>query len=552
MDRRPPCLRKIYLKKPTTQARRLVIQKLLMTKPLLLCILDGFGLNPNNKANAVALAKKPNLDKLFQENPFTTLITHGERVGLPEGQMGNSEVGHLNIGAGRVIDQWLVKVSKGLKNDNDSSNITVKEFAKKINSQNTLHLLGLYSDGGVHSHFEHIQLLLKTARKVFSGKIALHLVTDGRDVAPNQSLQKIKECQEIIASDTNCFIATVGGRFFYMDRDKRWERINKAYDAVIGGKLSEKTYNNLSAVDYINASYEEKITDEFIEPNSFKDAQGTAYQGVKKGDGIIFCNFRDDRMREIVSALSIKEGATNKEIGFERSQEIFSVDKTLCLVEYDKTFNLPIIFDDKPISNHLGEVLSKNGVPQLRIAETEKYPHVTYFFNGGVETAYPLEERILIPSPREVKTYDEKPEMSAIGVKDAVIAGIKSGKYKFIVVNFANCDMVGHTAVESAVIKAVEVVDSCVGEILTALKESGWQAIFTADHGNAEQLIDYNTGAPHTSHTTYPVPLAIYGAEGVEKGSLREGGALCDIAPTVLALLGVKQPEEMTGEALKR
>jgi 2,3-bisphosphoglycerate-independent phosphoglycerate mutase len=505
-----------------------------MNKTTLLCILDGFGLNPNSVGNAVALAKKPVIDRLISECPNATLTTFGERVGLPAGQMGNSEVGHLNIGAGREVEQWLLKISRALSGNFLDTSKPYQNFLNSSKDSNTIHIVGLLSSGGVHSHSEHLKLLLK---RLIGGlgnkKIALHLISDGRDVSPTSFQRDLVDLCDAIGDNSKCQIKTISGRFFAMDRDKRWERVQAAYNAICLGQ----GFTANSPAEYINDSYSKGVTDEFIEPATFN------YQGMQRGDSLVFFNFREDRMREIVSALCAESFD-----GFERQRQMPERNKILCFTEYDHNLGLPFLFEQSEIKNHLGEVVANSGVKQLRVAETEKYPHVTYFLNGGIEKSYQGEDRQLVPSPRDVKTYDLKPEMSAPGVTELVTTGLRSGQYGLIVVNFANCDMVGHTGVVPAGIKAVETVDSCLGEILKALRDVQGQALIIADHGNAEQMINYADGSPHTAHTTFPVPIILVDYKhGV---SLKADGALCDVAPTVLEMMGLPQPAEMTGRSL--
>lgn len=511
-----------------------------MTKPLLLCILDGLGLNPDSRANAVAAARKPNLDWLMAKQPWTVVTTYGESVGLPAGQMGNSEVGHLNLGAGRVVEQWLLRISRALEGDFLAKSAEYRQLLKNVSGDKTLHLVGLYSSGGVHSSAEHLHLLLDKVHADFSGKIALHIITDGRDVAPQTAANDVATLQKRLTQYPRCSLTTICGRFYAMDRDKRWERIKKSYDVIVSGDGEQIS----DPVEYLNRSYAAGITDEFIEPAVM--GGGTK---VSSGDGVLFWNFREDRMREIVKALCVTDFEGFPREGIEPSGSApFTGDRVLGFTEYDHSYHLPFLFPALEISNHLGETIANQGLAQLRVAETEKYAHVTYFFNGGKETAYAKEERALIPSPRDVKTYDQKPEMSAIQVCDTVLDAISSGKYQFIVVNFANCDMVGHTGSIKAATLAVETVDMCLGRIVDRLNKHGWQAIITADHGNAEQMVSYETNEPQTAHTTFPVPLILVG--GPEGKALRLGGALCDIAPTILELMGLEQPKEMTGASL--
>lgn len=507
-------------------------------RPFLLCVLDGLGLNPSPVGNALAHAHAPNIRRIISTCPSATLITHGERVGLPEGQMGNSEVGHLNIGAGRIVEQWLLRIGRALAADSPrgdflGQSVAYQQFLKALTRQTRIHVAGLCSLGGVHSHLSHLLQLLPRLRKDCANPISVHVITDGRDTAPDAALTQLVPLVEMVSQIPECEIATISGRFFAMDRDLRWERVRSAYQAIAMGE-GPKAENIL---DVVRASYTAKRTDEFIEPVVLKGFP------VLEEDALIFFNFREDRARELVRTLSVRDFT-----GFERSAPVFDSARVLTFTEYDPTFNLPYLFPPVPITNHLGEVLSEYGLTQLRTAETEKYPHVTYFFNGGVEAPYPGEERALVPSPRDIKTYDLKPEMSAFEVTDRVVSALSSQKFDLIVVNLANCDMVGHTGVMDAAVRAVESVDVCVGKMLAALQTAAGQALFLADHGNAEQMIDYETGAPFTSHTKFPVPVVVVGApSGI---ALRTDGALCDVAPTVLELMQLTKPEEMTGTSL--
>ena len=505
-----------------------------MQSPTLLCILDGFGLNPNSDGNSVALAKKPVIDSLLKEYPNATLTTFGEQVGLPEGQMGNSEVGHLNIGAGRVVEQWLLRISRAFQGSFLKESPTYQGFLQATTSSKTIHIVGLYSTGGVHSHLEHMKLFIKrVTQDNTSAKIALHLISDGRDVSPSAFKTDLAELQEFLKGFPTVSVASVCGRFFAMDRDKRWERVENAYNAIALGQGTLTT----DLASYVATSYAQGTTDEFLEPAV------TSQLKFESTDGLVFFNFREDRMREIVAALCAKEFS-----GFSRTAPVLNGSNVLCFTDYDHTLKLPFLFAQVDIKNHLGEVVASKGLKQLRVAETEKYPHVTYFLNGGIETPYAGEDRKMIPSPRDVKTYDLKPEMSAHGVTELVLEGIRSNSYDMIVVNFANCDMVGHTGVVEAGVKAVETVDTCLGEILKALKAAKGQALIIADHGNAEQMINYVDRTPHTAHTTFPVPVIL--VDYKEKVTLRKDGALCDVAPTVLKMMAIQQPAEMTGKPL--
>ena len=501
-----------------------------MKKPHLLCILDGFGLSPNKEGNAVYQAKTPNFDRLFQECASTSLFAHGQYVGLPEGQMGNSEVGHLNIGAGRIVKQWLVRITEDLQNsflkDSKDYNNFIKGDIKRI------HLIGLMSSGGVHSHQNHLDLLIEELKKDFDGDLIIHLITDGRDTAPDIGLPDVRSFEEKYAKDQQVHIATVSGRFYPMDRDSRWEKTKLAYDAIALGKghLTDK------ASHWIKESYESGTTDEFIEPAV---VDKLPYQD---GDGFIFWNFRADRMRQIVSALCLDEFQ-----GFDREHSLPDKENVLCMTEYNSQFKLPFLFSPIPIENYLGSFLEKLNKTQYRIAETEKYPHVTYFLNGGTEETAEGEDREMIPSTREVKTYNLKPEMSAKEIEEALIKALDSQRYDLLVVNFANPDMVGHSGELPATITACETVDICLGKVMDKIEELNGKAVIIADHGNAEIMINED-GSPHTAHTTSPVPCIIYGIP--PETNLANGGSLGNIAPTMLKLMDIEQPEEMTEKPL--
>lgn len=499
----------------------------------LLCILDGFGINPDTYGNAIRQAKTPNFTSLWSSSPHATLVTHGERVGLPAGQMGNSEVGHLNIGAGRVVEQWLVRIGRLLAEDALPSIKSYQSFIAKNRESKTVHFFGLCSNGGVHSHYEHLLSILARFRKDLTAQFVLHLITDGRDTPPQSGAKFIDRVRSEVAKIPNCTIGSICGRFYAMDRDKRWERIKKAYNLYKKADGVKRT----DPVTALHESYAQGITDEFVEPISMGNF------AVKPEDGFVFWNFREDRMREVVSALCLESFE-----GFQRTTPLPSPDRVLCFTEFDHSFHLPYLFEPQSLEMHLGETVSKAGLKQLRVAETEKYPHVTYFLNGGVETQYPGEDRKLVPSPRDVKTYDEKPEMSAHGVKDIVLEALRSKQYELIIVNFANCDMVGHTGVLPAAIKAVETVDTCLGEIITELQAQNGNAVIIADHGNAELMVNYSDGTPFTAHTTFPVPVIVIGAP--QKTALWDEGALCDIAPTILDLMKLPKPSAMAGRSL--
>ncbi|MBW4053971.1 MAG: 2,3-bisphosphoglycerate-independent phosphoglycerate mutase [Proteobacteria bacterium] len=505
-----------------------------MKKPLLLMILDGWGINPNPAHNAVALAKTPNLNKYIAEYPHVAIRTSGMAVGLPEGQMGNSEVGHLNLGAGRVVYQELTRVTKSILDGDFFTNPTLLDCIAKVKaSGGRLHLSGLLSDGGVHSHNTHLYALLELAKREGLTDVFVHCLLDGRDTPPQSGADYLAQLEAEMVRIGVGKIATVMGRYYAMDRDNRWDRVEKAYDAIVCGEGESRA----SAKEAIEQSYAAGVHDEFVVPVVVaKNAT------LDDGDGFIFFNFRSDRAREITRAIALDNFD-----GFERRKRP-NLAGYVCLTEYDATFGLPIAFGSTELTNILGGVLANAGLKQLRIAETEKYAHVTFFFNGGMEIPFTGEDRALIPSPKEVATYDQKPEMSAYKVTDELLARLESGTYDVIILNFANCDMVGHTGIEAAAIKAVEAVDACVGKIVATVRDMGGAVLITADHGNAEQMQDEN-GEPFTAHTTNPVWLVL--VDDSRMGiTLREGGRLADIAPTMLKMLGLAQPQEMTGESL--
>ena len=507
-------------------------------KPVVLMILDGYGLNDNCEHNAVCEGKTPVMDQLMSQCPFVKGQASGLAVGLPEGQMGNSEVGHLNMGAGRVVYQELTRITKSI-NDGDFFNVpeflTAVENCKKNNS--ALHLFGLVSTGGVHSHLNHIYGLLELAKRNGLEKVYVHCFLDGRDTPPTSGKEFVAELEKKMQQLGVGEVASVMGRYYAMDRDKNWDRVQKAYDVLTKAE-GEKAE---SACAGIQASYDKEVNDEFVVP-FYVEKDGKPVATIQDGDSVIFFNFRPDRAREITHAF-----CDDNFDGFAREKKLDLV--YVCFTDYDETItNKLVAFKKESITNTFGEFLAANGKKQVRIAETEKYAHVTFFFNGGVEEPNEGEDRILVPSPKEVATYDLKPEMSAYGVCDKLTEAIKSGKYDVIIINFANPDMVGHTGVEAAAIKAIEVVDECVGRAVEALKEVNGVMFICADHGNAEQLVDYETGEPYTAHTTNPVPFILVNADADMK--LREGGALCDIAPTLIELMGMEQPKEMTGKSL--
>lgn len=505
-----------------------------MKKPVVLTIMDGFGFNSETKGNAIKAASTPRLDNIFADYPTTQIGASGLDVGLPDGQMGNSEVGHTNIGAGRVVYQELTRISKSIT---DGSFFDNKAFISAIdnclNNNSSLHLMGLLSDGGVHSHIEHLYGLINLAKRKGLKKVFIHALLDGRDVPPASGADYIDELNSKLKEIGCGKLATVMGRFYGMDRDNRWERVGKAYAALVYGE----GVHTSDAAAAVRKSYTVKdeegkfLTDEFVLPTV---VDGT--ERIKSGDSVIFFNFRPDRAREITRTF-VDDNFT----GFKRTggrQKIFYV----CMTQYDAEMpNVTVAFKPQTLENTLGEVLSKLKMTQLRIAETEKYAHVTFFFNGGREVMFSGEDRILVPSPK-VPTYDLQPEMSAIEVCDKVCAAIESGKYDVVILNFANCDMVGHTGVFDAAVKAVETVDTCVGRVMDSTLKMNGVMLLTADHGNADRMIDVD-GSPFTAHTTNPVPFSVIG----HICSLREGGKLCDISPTILKLLGIEKPDEMDG-----
>ena len=505
-------------------------------KLTMLMILDGFGDNKTKDGNAIKLAKKPNIDKIMKKYPHTDIYTSGLHVGLPEGQMGNSEVGHTNIGAGRIVYQELTRITKSIEDGDFFSNqefIAAIENCKKNNTK--LHIIGLLSDGGVHSHNRHLYALLEMAKRRDFENVYVHCFLDGRDTPPASGESYIIKLQEKMKEKGIGKIASISGRFYSMDRDKRWQRVQKSYDAIVNGKGLKAT----SPVKAVEDSYQKEVFDEFVEPTLICNGE-EPIATIENNDSVIFFNFRPDRAREITRALvdsNFKEFETKK-------LNLYFV----CFTNYDETMpNVHVAFEKAPLKNTFGEYISKKGYTQLRIAETEKYAHVTFFFNGGEEKQYKGEDRILVPSPK-VETYDMKPEMSAYEVTEKVLEAIKQDKYDNIILNFANTDMVGHTGNLNAAIKAVEAVDKCVGEIVNLIEEKHANLIITADHGNAEQMIDYKTGEPHTAHTTNPVLIVLITDNKEYK--LKQNGKLADLAPTMLDLMNLRKPEEMTGESL--
>ena len=500
-------------------------------------ILDGYGLNEKNDGNAVAIAKTPVMDGLMKEYPFVKGYASGMAVGLPDGQMGNSEVGHLNMGAGRIVYQELTRITKSIEDGDFFENSGLMEAIENAKANNSaLHLFGLLSDGGVHSHNTHLYGLLELAKRNGIEKVYVHAFLDGRDTAPTSGKGFMEELVDKMKEIGVGEVATVIGRYYVMDRDNRWDRVEAAYKAMTAGEgvLAE------DAVKAIADSYAEDVNDEFVKPTVITK-NGAPVAKVSDNDSVIFFNFRPDRAREITRAFCADDFD-----GFDRGNRIAT--KYVCFTEYDVTIpNKSVAFHKVSLDNTFGQFLAANGKKQARIAETEKYAHVTFFFNGGVEEPNEGEDRILVNSPK-VATYDLKPEMSAYEVCDKLVDAIKSDKYDVIIINFANPDMVGHTGIEDAAVKAVEAVDECVGKAVAAIKEVDGAMFICADHGNAEQLVDYTTGESFTAHTTNPVPFILVNADPAYK--LREGGCLADIAPTLIELMGMEQPAEMTGKSL--
>ena len=506
-------------------------------KPTVLMILDGYGLRADDKGNAVAEGKTPVMDKLMAECPFVKGNASGMAVGLPEGQMGNSEVGHLNMGAGRIVYQDLTKITKSIQDGDFFENKALLAACENVKKNDSaLHMMGLVSDGGVHSHNTHIYGLLELAKKQGIEKVYVHCFLDGRDTPPASGKDYVAELEAKMKEIGVGEVASVSGRYYAMDRDNRWDRVEKAYNALVKGEGVEAA----SALEGIQASYDNEKTDEFVEPFVvMKDGAPTAT--VKDGDSMIFFNFRPDRAREITRTFCMDDFD-----GFDRGAR--KNVKYICFTEYDVTIpNKEVAFKKVELKNTFGEYLAAHDMTQARIAETEKYAHVTFFFNGGVEEPNKGEDRILVKSPK-VATYDLQPEMSAPEVCDKLCAAIRSEKYDVIIINFANPDMVGHTGILDAAIKAVETVDTCVGKAVEALKEVDGQMFICADHGNAEQLVNYETGEPLTSHTTNPVPFILVNAD--PSYNLKEDGCLADIIPTMIELMGMEQPAEMTGKSL--
>jgi len=527
-------------------------------KPLVLIILDGWGYAPPSKANAISLARKPTYDRLLRDYPNTLIHTSGRYVGLPDGQMGNSEVGHLNIGAGRVVYMDVTRIDLMIENGEFFSNPELLAAVKHARSGGRrLHIFGLLSDGGVHSSEKHLYALLRMAKQNGVERVFVHCFMDGRDTLPTNGAGYIEQLQQKMREYGVGKIASVEGRYYAMDRDRRWERIEKAFAAMAEGKGEGGMY--VDPVQGVKESYNKGVTDEFVLPFVCVDNRGEPLARVRDEDACINFNFRADRARQITRALARKSHLSaqdGRELpGAEDLDRTISRERVpanlhyLCMTRYDKQFTLPYVVAPESLSNILANVMADLQLRNLRVAETEKYAHVTYFFNGGVEQPFPGEDRVLVPSPK-VATYDLKPEMSASGIADAVVKAVDDTAFDVIVVNFANADMVGHSGKIPPTVQAVETVDACLGRIFTAVRQKGGAMMVTADHGNAEMMIDPATGGPHTAHTTNPVPLIVVSDED-KKFTLRPDGALQDISPTVLGLLGIPQPKEMTGHDLR-
>ncbi|PYX96374.1 MAG: 2,3-bisphosphoglycerate-independent phosphoglycerate mutase [Acidobacteria bacterium] len=527
-------------------------------KPLVLVILDGWGYRAETKANAIALARKPVYDRLLREYPNTLIHTSGRYVGLPDGQMGNSEVGHLNIGAGRIVMMDSTRIQVMIQNGELLSNPVLLEAMKNARSGGRkLHLFGLLSDGGVHSYQSHLYALLKMAKQNGVDRVFVHAFMDGRDTLPTSGVGYMQQLQQKMREFNAGKVASVSGRYYAMDRDRRWERIAKAFNAMVFGDGEAGKY--VDPVQGIKESYNRDVTDEFIVPFVCVDNRGEPVATIRDDDSCICFNFRADRVRQITRALARNSGLNpegGRDLpGAEDLDAVISRERVpknlhyVCMTRYDKKFTLPVVVPPESLENILANVMANLKLRNLRVAETEKYAHVTYFFNGGVEQPFPGEDRVLVPSPK-VPTYDLKPEMSAAGIAEAVVKAVEGGTFDVLIVNFANADMVGHSGKIEPTVKAVETVDACLGEIEKAVRRKGGALLITADHGNAEMMIDPATGGPHTAHTTNPVPFILV-AENNKQFTLRPDGSLRDISPTVLGMLGIPEPKEMTGHDLR-
>ena len=534
------------------------IDQLMSPKPLILIILDGWGYRAETKANAIALARKPVYDRLLREYPSTLIHTSGPYVGLPDGQMGNSEVGHLNIGAGRIVHMDSTRIELMIQNGEFFEHpVLVSAMKNARTGGRQLHLFGLLSDGGVHSYQSHLYALLKMAKQNEVERVFVHAFMDGRDTPPTNGAGYIEQLQRAIREYNTGKIASVSGRYYAMDRDRRWERIAKAYNGMVFGNAEGGKYAD--PVQGVKDSYNKGVTDEFTVPFVCTEAKGQALTTIRDDDSCICFNFRADRVREITRALTRNSGLNDQAgrdlPGAEDLDTTIPKDqgpknlKYVCMTQYDKKFSLPVVIPPESLDNILANVMGARKMRNLRVAETEKYAHVTYFFNGGVEQPFPGEERTVVPS-QKVATYDLKPEMSAAGIADTVVKAVEDGTFDVIVVNFANADMVGHSGKLEPTIKAVETVDACLARIELAARAKGGAMLITADHGNAEMMIDPVAGSPHTYHTTNPVPFIVV-AENAKQFTLKPGGSLRDISPTILGMLEIPEPHEMTGSDLR-
>jgi 2,3-bisphosphoglycerate-independent phosphoglycerate mutase len=527
-------------------------------KPLVLIILDGWGYSPKTEANAIALARKPVYDRFLREYPNTLIHTSGPFVGLPEGQMGNSEVGHLNIGAGRIVHMDITRIDLMIQNGDFFSDPTLVAAMKHARTGGRrLHIFGLVSDGGVHSQQAHLYALLKMATQQGVDRVFVHAFMDGRDTLPTNGAGYLEHLQQKMREYNSGKIASVSGRYYAMDRDRRWERIAKAFGAMVNGEAEGGKY--VDPVQAMRESYNKDVTDEFVVPFVCVDNKGAPLATIRDEDACICFNFRADRARQITRALARNSGLNAQEgrdlPGAEDLDQTIPRDRVprglhyVCMTQYDKNFSLPVVIPPESMANILANVMGQVNLRNLRVAETEKYAHVTYFFNGGVEQPFPGEDRVLVPSPK-VATYDLKPEMSAGGIANAVVQAVEGGTFDVMIVNFANADMVGHSGKIEPTIKAVETVDACLGDIEKAVRARGGAMLITADHGNAEMMIDPVTGGPHTAHTTNPVPFIMI-SENAKRFTLRPDGSLRDISPTILAVLDLHEPKEMTGRDLR-
>jgi 2,3-bisphosphoglycerate-independent phosphoglycerate mutase len=507
---------------------------------LVLVVLDGWGLREQREGNAIQLARTPTYTELIDRFPHSSLVASGEAVGLPAGQMGNSEVGHITMGAGRVVYQDLTRIDKSIRDGDFFEKPALVEAMKRCQGDaHALHLIGLVSPNGIHSHTRHLYALIEMAKRQKVERVFVQGFTDGRDTSPNGGGGFVGELEQFMQTVGVGRVASIGGRYYGMDRDHRWERTKKAYDAIVGGPAPHAR----SAVDFIRKSYEGGVTDEFVVPGTVVDANDQPVGPIRDDDSVIFFNFRSDRARQLTRALTFEDFN-----GFERNPYPKPISMTT-MTQYDRTFTFPVAFPPQSLTRSFAEVMAEKPMLNLRVAETEKYPHVSYFFNCGIETPYPGEDRILVPSPK-VPTYDLQPEMSAAGITANLVNDVEGRKHEVIICNFANADMVGHTGNLAAAIAAVETIDHCLGRIVRTVREAGGTLIVTADHGNAEEMWNAELNEPHTAHTSNPVPVIV--VQDLKGMQLREGGSLRDIAPTMLGILEIPKPNEMTGQDLRK